>query len=59
MSTNSRPVNATAEQAWNVLSDGWLHHSVGTWPALIDDTTEVLEVEEGRRLAYVAEGRAR
>lgn len=22
-----------------------LHHSVGTWPALLDDTTEVLEVQ--------------
>lgn len=25
-----------------------LHHSVGTWPLLIDDDTEVLEVEPGR-----------
>ena len=33
-----------------------LHHSVGTWPLLIDDTTEVLEVEEGKRLLLLARG---
>ncbi len=33
-----------------------LHHSVGTWPLLIDDTTEVLEVEPGRRLLLLARG---
>jgi hypothetical protein len=27
-----------------------LHHSVGNWPLLLDDTTEVLEVATGRRL---------
>jgi uncharacterized protein YndB with AHSA1/START domain len=27
-----------------------LHHSVGTWPMLVDDTTTVVEVEPGRRL---------
>ena len=27
-----------------------LHHSAGVWPALIDDTTEVLDVEPGTRL---------
>ena len=33
------------------VDEGWpekgtqLHHSVGTWPALLDDTTEVLEVQ--------------
>ena len=31
-----------------------LHHSVGTWPVLINDTTEVLEVEEGRRILLLA-----
>jgi uncharacterized protein YndB with AHSA1/START domain len=31
-----------------------LHHSVGSWPVLVDDTTEVLEVEEGRRLLLLA-----
>ena len=44
------------------VDEGWpavgtrLHHSVGTWPLLIDDTTEVLEVEEHRRLLLVARG---
>ena len=61
-------MNATPDQVWNVLADGWLyplfvvgasrmrevdhrwpgvgsqlHHSVGAWPLLLDDTTEVLE----------------
>lgn len=27
-----------------------LHHSVGAWPLLVDDTTEVVEVETGRAL---------
>lgn len=81
MSTTSRPIAATPEQVWEVLSDGWLyplfvvgaarmrdvdeswpavgsrlHHSVGSWPLLIDDTTEVLELEEGRRLLLLARG---
>ena len=44
------------------VDDGWpavgarLHHSVGTWPLLIDDTTEVLEVEEHQRLLLLARG---
>jgi hypothetical protein len=44
------------------VDEGWpavgtrLHHSVGTWPLLIDDTTEVLEVEEERRLLLLARG---
>jgi len=38
------------------VDEGWpavgtrLHHSVGSWPLLIDDTTEVLEVDPGSRL---------
>jgi uncharacterized protein YndB with AHSA1/START domain len=38
------------------VDEGWpavgtrLHHSVGSWPLLIDDTTEVLEVDPGNRL---------
>ena len=81
MSTTSRPISATPEQVWSVLSDGWLyalwvvgaarmrdvdedwpavgsrlHHSVGSWPLLIDDTTEVLEVEEDRRILLLARG---
>ena len=33
-----------------------LHHSVGVWPALLDDTTEVLEMDEGSRLLLRARG---
>jgi uncharacterized protein YndB with AHSA1/START domain len=33
-----------------------LHHSVGVWPAVIDDYTEVLEAEPLRRLALRARG---
>ena len=79
MSTTRRSIEATPEQVWSVLADGWLyplfvvgaarmrevddtwpavgsrlHHSVGSWPVLVDDTTEVLEVEEGRRLLLLA-----
>ena len=31
-----------------------LHHSVGLWPLAIEDTTEVVEVEPGRRLVLHA-----
>jgi uncharacterized protein YndB with AHSA1/START domain len=31
-----------------------LHHSVGLWPLVIEDTTEVLEMEPGRRLVLRA-----
>jgi len=31
-----------------------LHHSVGTWPLLIDDTTEVVESAPGRSLTLHA-----
>lgn len=68
MSTTVRTIEATPDQVWDVLADGWLyplwvvgasrmrdvddgwpetgskiHHSVGVWPVLIDDDTEVLE----------------
>jgi uncharacterized protein YndB with AHSA1/START domain len=33
-----------------------LHHSVGVWPLTVDDDTEVVEVEEGRRLTLRARG---
>lgn len=79
VSTNSRVVDATPDQLWQILSDGWLyplwvvgasrmrdvdehwpevgarlHHSVGSWPLLIDDTTEVLESTPGARLVLRA-----
>ena len=31
-----------------------IHHSVGAWPLLIDDSTTVLDVEPGRRLVLEA-----
>ncbi|MFE7417938.1 SRPBCC family protein [Rhodococcus sp. NPDC057529] len=43
------------------VSDDWpavgsrLHHSVGAWPALIDDSTEVLVAEENRELRLLAQ----
>lgn len=33
-----------------------LHHSVGSWPVLVDDQTEVLEVEPPRMLRLKAHG---
>ena len=68
MSRNERHLDATPQQVWDVLADGWLyplwvvgatrmrdvdprwpepgaviHHSVGAWPLVLDDTTEVVE----------------
>ena len=68
----TRLVEASAEDIWAVLSDGWayaswvvgtarirgvdagwpkagtqIHHSFGIWPALIDDSTEVLHADAG------------
>ncbi|XVX19965.1 SRPBCC family protein [Actinomycetota bacterium] len=34
-----------------------LHHSVGTWPAVLDDSTTVEEAETGRRLVLSARTR--
>ncbi|MXG91777.1 SRPBCC family protein [Nocardioides flavescens] len=81
MSSNHRVVDATPEQVWEVLSDGWLyplwvvgasrmrevdatwpaagshlHHSVGSWPFLLDDSTEVLESEPGAKIVLKARG---
>jgi uncharacterized protein YndB with AHSA1/START domain len=33
-----------------------LHHSVGVWPGLINDNTEVLDAEPGRRIRLRAKG---
>jgi uncharacterized protein YndB with AHSA1/START domain len=33
-----------------------IHHSVGSWPMLINDTTQVLEYEPGHRLKLEARG---
>jgi uncharacterized protein YndB with AHSA1/START domain len=43
------------DETWPAVGSR-LHHSVGTWPLLIDDTTSVLEVEEGRHLLLLARG---
>lgn len=81
MSTTQRRIDATPEQVWEVLSDGWLyplfvvgatrmrdvddtwpavgshlHHSVGTWPFMLDDTTEVIAADAPHRLHLDARG---
>ena len=44
------------------VDDGWpapgtrLHHSVGVWPVVINDDTEVLECDPGKRLVLRAKG---
>lgn len=44
-----------ADKDWpNVGSQ--LHHSVGVWPLLLDDSTEVLECDPGSRLLLRARG---
>jgi len=43
------------DESWPAVGSK-LHHSVGTWPLLIDDTTEVVEVEEGKRVLLLARG---
>jgi uncharacterized protein YndB with AHSA1/START domain len=79
MSITTRRMQATPQQVWDVLADGWLyplwvvgasrmrevddhwpavgsrlHHSVGTWPLLIDDTTSVVEAIPGSLLVLEA-----
>lgn len=81
MSTRDRIFQATPQQVWDVLADGWLypvwvvgasrmrevddqwpaagaklHHSVGVWPALLDDNTEVLVSEPPAHLRLRARG---
>jgi uncharacterized protein YndB with AHSA1/START domain len=43
------------DETWPAVGSQ-LHHSVGVWPLLINDTTEVLEVEEARRILLLARG---
>lgn len=75
MAVNERVVEATPDEVWSVLADGWLyplfvvgasrmrdvdaawpavgarlHHSVGQWPLLIDDTTVIEECAPPRLL---------
>jgi uncharacterized protein YndB with AHSA1/START domain len=81
MFTVTRMVEATPEQVWAVLEDGWsypswvvgasrmravgegwpgtgskLYHSAGIWPAVVNDSTEVLESDPPRRLRLQAKG---
>lgn len=81
MSSNTRRIEATPEQVWDILSDGWLyplwvvgatrmravdetwpaeasrlHHSLGVWPAVLDDQTEVLRSEPPSLLELRANG---
>ncbi|CAA9371855.1 MAG: hypothetical protein AVDCRST_MAG32-763 [uncultured Nocardioides sp.] len=50
------PVFVVGASRMRDVDEGWpqvgakLHHSVGSWPALIDDNSEVLEAEVGKRL---------
>ena len=82
MISTSRPIEATDQQVWAVLGDGWLYagwvvgasrirevdprwpaegstiaHSVGSWPLLLDDDTEVLTCRPGRLLRLLARTR--
>ncbi len=75
MTENTIIIDATPQETWDVLADGWLfplwvvgasrirdvdptwpalgsriHHSVGVWPGLIDDHTDVLAAEPGKAL---------
>ncbi|MGZ4446541.1 MAG: SRPBCC family protein [Nocardioides sp.] len=79
MTTTTRTLQATPDQVWAVLADGWLyplwvvgasrmrevdghwpevgarlHHSVGSWPLLIDDHTEVVDAVPGSLLVLRA-----
>jgi len=44
------------------VDDGWpaegrkIHHSFGVWPLVIDDTTEVLEIQPDQRIVLEARG---
>lgn len=76
MSSTTRTLQATPEQVWSILADGWLyplwvvgasrmrevdddwpspgsklHHSVGAWPLLLDDNTEVTESRPQHQLS--------
>ena len=43
------------EASWPAV-DAKIHHSFGIWPALIDDSTSVLEWDPPRRMALKARG---
>lgn len=43
------------DETWPALGSK-LHHSAGVWPLVVDDNTEVLEVNPGRSLRLRARG---
>ena len=81
MATTTRIFQASPDQVWNVLADGWLYplwvvgasrmrgvdpewpdaeaelyHSIGVWPVLIDDSTQVTHSVPQRSLALRGRG---
>jgi Polyketide cyclase / dehydrase and lipid transport len=56
------PVWVVGASRMRDVDNGWpapgtkLHHSFGIWPLVIDDTTEVLEIDPDRRLVLEARG---
>ena len=56
------PVWVVGASRMREVDDSWpavgaeLHHSVGAWPALLDDTTQVLESEPTHHLLLTARG---
>jgi uncharacterized protein YndB with AHSA1/START domain len=81
MTRTTRTIDATPDQVWDVLADGWLfplwvvgatrmravddawpepgaklHHSVGVWPLVLNDDTEVVDSVPGHRLDLRAKG---
>ena len=56
------PVWVVGASRMSDVDDGWpapgtkLHHSFGVWPLVLDDTTEALEFQPGRRLVLEARG---
>ena len=56
------PVWVVGASRMRDVDEGWpalgtkLHHSFGVWPLVIDDSTEVLEIQPGQRLVLEARG---
>jgi uncharacterized protein YndB with AHSA1/START domain len=56
------PVWVVGASRMRSVDEGWpapgtkLHHSFGVWPWLLNDTTEVLELDPGHRLVLQAGG---
>ncbi len=58
----SYPLFVVGAARMRAVDAGWpavgtrLHHSAGSWPLVIDDTTTVEDVEDGRLLVLTARG---